>query len=258
MSNIDPSGEERHALSARPGKPTDRRSFLKWSGAAAAALAVGACEDDGDRRTVTEVDPAGATGQLVSFGTGDIGILNYAFALEQIEAAFYERVVRNNFYPGATDEEKRVLTDIRNHEVAHREFFRAALKGDAIRNLTPNFSSINFNSRAQVLETARMFEEVGTTAYNGAGPLLKNPDFLAAAGKIVSVEARQVAALRDLEVPKSRFFAGDDYVNPRLGLAPARSPGEVLPLVDPFVVERFDTRGLPSATLIPIEQWLEL
>jgi hypothetical protein len=257
MSNIDASGGERNAALARFGRKTGRRGFLKWSGAAAAALAVG-CDDDGSSRTITELDRSGATGQLVSFGSGDIGILNYAFALEQIESAFYERVVRNNFYPGATEEEKRVLNDIRDHEVAHREFFRAALKGDAIPNLTPNFGSINFNSRAQVLETARMFEEVGTTAYNGAGPLLKNPDFLAAAGKIVSVEARQVAALRDLEVPKSRFFAGDDYVNPKLGLAPARSPGEVLPLVDPFVVERFDTRGLPSADILPVEQWLTI
>jgi hypothetical protein len=39
-------------------------------------------------------------------------------------------------------------------------------------------------------------EEAGVGAYNGAGPLIKTPDLLTAAGGIVQVEARHAAALR--------------------------------------------------------------
>lgn len=246
------------------GKATGRRTFLQWCGAAATLVAAG-CSDDATR-TITEVLPApppdtlpdpGNT--LVNLGSGDIGILNYAYALEQLEAAFYIRVVEN-FPADFTAEERRVFTDLRNHEVAHREFLKAKLGNNAIGAVTPIFSMVNFNSRQSVLQTAMTFEDLGVTAYNGAGPLLKDATFLAAAGKIASVEARHAAALRDLLRPgeNDRFFAGDDFVNPKLALAPARSPGEVLLLADPFIREKFNTRGLPSADIVPIDQWLQL
>jgi rubrerythrin len=255
-----------HGESREPYEPlnraTGRRTFLKWSGMAATAL-VAACDDDRNR-TITEVLPAPPPDtlpdpgrNLVNLGSGDVGILNYALALEQLEAAFYIMVV-NNFPPDFTEEDRRVFVDLRNHEVAHREFLKAALGDDAIRALTPNFSMVNFNSRESVLQTAMAFEDLGVTAYNGAGPLLTNPDFLVAAGKIASVEARHASAIRDLLQPNTRFFAGDDFVNPKLALAPARSPGEVLAIADPFIMEKFATAGLPSANIVPAEQWIIL
>ncbi|HYC31073.1 MAG TPA: filamin/ABP280 repeat domain-containing protein, partial [Gemmatimonadales bacterium] len=67
-----------------------------------------------------------------SFGAGDTGILNYAFALEQLEAAFYSAVVATP-YAGITPEETQILTEIRDHEVIHREFLRAALADERSR-----------------------------------------------------------------------------------------------------------------------------
>ncbi|MEI9943601.1 MAG: ferritin-like domain-containing protein [Chitinophagaceae bacterium] len=121
---------------------------------------------------VTKIDNDDDDG--ISLGSGDTGILNYAYALEQLEAAFYAQVILNPF-SGMTAAETALLTDIRDHEIAHREFFKAALAGNAIQPLTPDFSSITFTSRDSVLGTAKAFEDLGVSAYNGAGKLIVNP-----------------------------------------------------------------------------------
>ena len=50
-----------------------------------------------------------------------------ALALEQLEAAFYQMVLDGDYFAGASDEEKTIMTDLRNHEVIHREVLRTAL-----------------------------------------------------------------------------------------------------------------------------------
>ena len=105
------------------------------------------------------------------------------------------------------------LTDIRDHEVEHRDFLKKALGDKAIPDLEVDFSAVDFTSRDSVLGTAKMFEDLGVAAYNGAGKLIENADYLLAAGTIVSVEARHAAAIRDLLNLNSVAFAGDDVVD---------------------------------------------
>jgi hypothetical protein len=54
------------------------------------------------------------------------------------------------------------------------------------------------------------------SAYNGAGRLLSNPDYLLLAG-IVSVEARHASAI-NLINPNSADFAGNDVIDMMTGL----------------------------------------
>jgi hypothetical protein len=179
----------------------------------------------------------------VSLGSGDVGVLNYAYALEQLEAAFYTAVLAAP-YAGITAEESEVLTDIRDHEVIHREFLKAALADRAIPDLAVDFTSIDFTSRDAVLGAARSFEDLGVSAYNGAGFLLDDSDFLLTAGKIVSVEARHAAAIRDLIEPLSPAFAGDDVVD-ESGLDTFRAPSQVLPAAGAFITTELDASDLP-------------
>lgn len=183
-----------------------------------------------------------APSEGVNLGSGDIGILNYAFALEQLEAAFYIRAAESP-YAGITSTEAAYLSDIRDHEIAHREFFRKALGSKAIIDLEPNFSSINFSSRESVLGTAKAFEDLGVSAYNGAGRLLTDPNYLLLAGKIVSVEARHAAAIRDLISYNS--FA-DSTVIDMNGLDKSRTPSEVLAIAGNFIKTRINASDLPK------------
>ena len=227
-----------------------RRSFIKLSSAAAlTAFAFGALNPDLlSAKTAflgLPVDDDDNKMRSVELGKGDFGVLNYAYALEQLEAAFYTQVIATP-YSGMTSEERAILTDIRDNEVAHREFFKAALDKKAIPALQVNFTTIDFNSRNSVLNTARTFEDTGVSAYNGAGQLLKNPAFLLIAGKIVSVEARHVATIRDLLQPNSAYFSGDDVTDPATGLDKARLPAEVLPLVAPYIRTQVTANKLPK------------
>jgi hypothetical protein len=103
--------------------------------------------------------------------------------------------------------EQTVLTDIRNHEVIHREFLKAALGANANFTLTTTYGSLNFKDRTAVLAAAKTFEDLGVAAYNGAAQYFTDVNNLLLAGKIVSVEARHAAAIRDLITPLSADFA---------------------------------------------------
>src|SRR5687767_15964449 len=119
-------------------KRLHRRKFLLFTTTAATAAVIGvSCDKDDENRNNNEG---------VNLGSGDTGILNYAYALEQLEAAFYTQVIATPF-SGITTMETEYLRDIRDHEVAHREFFKNALGSNGIPDLEVNFSSINFTSR---------------------------------------------------------------------------------------------------------------
>jgi len=220
--------------------PVKRRAFLKYAGATAgvAALVIAGCDDDDG--------PTNTAGE-VNLGSGDTGILNYAYALEQLEAAFYATVVGNSAFTMIFSvEEQAILTDIRDHEIVHREFFKAALGANAIADLEVDFSTVNFGNRESVLNTAKTFEDLGVSAYNGAGNLLTDGNLLLVAGKIVSVEARHAAAIRDLLNPKSADFAGDDVVDTN-GFDGALMPSEVLTAAHPFIKTKVNGQNLPTS-----------
>lgn len=220
-------------------KNSNRRQFLRMGTmtvAGAGLLLMGCNEDDDMMPTM-----AG----MVSLGSGDTGILNYAYALEQLEAAFYATVMQGSYFANASAEEKIIMGDLEKHERAHREFFKAALGGSAIADLEVDFSSIDFSSRTSVLAAAKTFEDLGVAAYNGAGQFLQNPDFLLIAGKIVSVEARHAAAIRDLINPGSADFAGDDIIDAN-GLERTLNFTQVLTAASAFIKTEIDFSQLPS------------
>ncbi len=228
-----------------------RRDFLRVLGIGGTAVLLpsvfAACDDD---------DPTGnGGGQTATLNLGsEVGILNYAFALEQLEAGFYEAVVASAAYNGMTAEQKEVFTDLRNHEVAHREFFRQVIpSGSRIGNLAFNTTTLNASlaNTASILKTAETFEDLGVAAYNGAGKYLTAGNLLLA-GKIVSVEARHAAAIRDMReglglagTPAGTRFAGDDVVTTDTGLDVVLQPATVLSKVvaSGFVATTVNTSG---------------
>ena len=211
-----------------------RRDFLRVLGIGGTIVLLpsvfGACDDDDD--------PTGNGGNGVTLNLSDeVGILNYAYALEQLEAGFYQAVVASAAFTGMNTEQKEVFTDLRNHEVAHREFLRQHLGSSRIGDLAFNTTTLNtaLATTASILKTSETFEDLGVAAYNGAGKYITTADRLVIAGKIVSVEARHAAAIRDLReglglagTPAGTRFAGDDVVTTDTGLDVVLQPASVL------------------------------
>ncbi len=230
-----------------------RRKFMSYLGLGASALTIGlaACKKESSA-TSSSQNPgalAGATKKIsgdcqgIDLGSGDIGILNYAYALEQLEAAFYTQVFAS-FYSGGTAWEKELLSQIRDHEIAHREFFKTALGSSAIQALTPDFSSIDFTSRASVLGAAKAFEDTGVTAYDGAAQLITTPLYLTLAAKIVSVEARHAAYIRELLSPNS--FADNTVVDSN-GLNMVNTPAAVIDIANMYLTTKICGNNLPTS-----------
>ena len=245
MSDIlQPRGSDDNTLVQPIFTPIKRRSFFMYAGATAGAtaLVLAGCSKDSTSPTVNL--PAGnstTSDGSISLGSGDVGVLNYAYALEQLEADFYAQVVaKSQTVLSAT--EYLYFQQVAKHEAIHRDFFKAALTRDAgsqvLRGLTPKYPANTFTDKATLLATAKAFEDLGVAAYNGAGKLLKSPAYLLLAGKIVSVEARHAAYIRDLITPGS--FAADDQVDVTFGLDKSMKPSDVLTTAQTFITEKLD------------------
>jgi hypothetical protein len=229
----------------------ERRAFFKYAGAGVAilGLAGSSCKKSADNNPAKK--------STIDVGSGDTGILNYAYALEQLEAAFYTQVIATP-YTGITAAETAILTDIRDHEIAHRAFYKAALGSGALAALVTDFSQINFADRTNVLDAAKGFEDLGVAAYNGVAYLIQDAVNLTIAGKIVSVEARHSAAIRNLSTtgtasPFSTFADAtviqpstlNNVANPYNGLEAWRLPSQVLPTVNQYITVNLTATKLP-------------
>ncbi len=209
-------------------RPLRRRVFLQVCGATTAGVVIAGCggdDDDGGGATTTTQPRADVTLDFSQLA----GVLNYAYALEQLEAAFYTQARETVAKPTET-EYGRVIDALKGHEIAHREFFKQVLGDDAVGALEVNFSKVDFDDQKNVLEVASTFENLGVAAYNGAAKYLARIGQdaavpLMAAGDIVSVEARHASVINDLA---GKSFAPDAFDE-------AMAPSEVLEAAAPFL-----------------------
>jgi hypothetical protein len=208
---------------------TTRRRFLGMLAMGGSILMLPsvftACSDD-DSITDPLVDPSRYRLDL----SNDTGILNYAYALEQLEAAFYTAALASPGFTALSTPEKEVLQDLQKHEVIHREFLKQVLGTAALPVIGFNTTTVGTKTatRDVLLSTSQLLEDTGVSAYNGAGKYLTSAANLLVAGKIVSVEARHAAAIRDIrDGTNGTKFAGDDVVNAQ-GLDVKSEPSTVL------------------------------
>ncbi|MBA2240806.1 MAG: ferritin-like domain-containing protein [Solirubrobacterales bacterium] len=164
-------------------EPMDRGSFV-LKGAIAAAAVYG----------VSAVGPL-VRGAFAQGSSGDIDILNYALTLEFLESAFYEMALKET---KLSSEVKGIAETIAKDEAEHVTALEGTIKdlgGKAVKAPGVDFGEA-FADEKTFLTTAITFEDLGVSAYNGAAPMIKSVDVLAAAGSIVQVEARHAAVVR--------------------------------------------------------------
>ncbi|NDJ19801.1 ferritin-like domain-containing protein [Myxacorys almedinensis] len=180
------------ALSSGGRNLLSRRNLMKWGlcGFGAALLT-----------TVPKTVMAQVGAKTLTFSADDVGILNFALLLEELEAAFYPAALSSGKI--TSPREIDYLRAIGNHEAAHVKFLRQVLGSNVLfqtADLSLNQAGLSalISDRSKILNTAVILEDLGVHAYNGAGPSLTNPTYLLAAGSIVSVEGRHAAGVRSL------------------------------------------------------------
>ncbi|MBV9336665.1 MAG: ferritin-like domain-containing protein [Solirubrobacterales bacterium] len=135
--------------------------------------------------------PAVAGAQPAS---SDITILNFALALEYLQASFYTEAERIGALRGALAHQAHVVG---THERGHVKAFQGLLGSAAIKQPQFNFHGVTENPEA-FRSTAVAFEDLATAAYKQQAPLIKSKSYLAGALAIHSVEARHAAWIRRL------------------------------------------------------------
>lgn len=223
-------------------EPKSRRDFFKMMAVGGSVVFLPgiatACATMGSMGGANSATAGSGATVTIDFAKGDVAVLQFAYALEQLEADFYSRVVAAFSGSDLTPADQGVLADIKNHEIIHREFLKTALGSNGF-SLTPTYPNVNFSNRASVLGTARAFEDLGVAAYNGAGQYLTDPGNLTLAGKIVSVEARHSAAIRRMLSPHTGDFAPNAFDN-------VFSPAKVAGVAQGFIVDHLAFANAPS------------
>jgi hypothetical protein len=230
---------------------SNRRSFVRKIGIASAALGAAA---------TIGVTPA------LAQTTTDVDVLNFALNLEFLEAEFYTvattgKTMEASGYnvgpnPGPTTGgnqvnfsnslvfSQQVAMEIAADERAHVKLLLGALGSKAIKKPAINLNALGFGfgSLNDFLKLARIFEDIGVTAYAGAAPLLSTA-VLGTAAKILAAEAEHVANIRlqiaRLNVPTAPALDTVDILPPPSnpnqffsldsnGLAETRTPPQVL------------------------------
>jgi rubrerythrin len=160
-----------------------RGTLVRGSVVGLGALAGGAV---GATELVASPDPRGSAAT-------DKAILTFALLIERLQAAFYAEALRTAGLTGETRQFARVVGE---EERAHVKALEAVLGSAAGTGPRFKFGDA-VSDRARFLATAISLEETGLGVYNGQAVNL-TPKTLAAAARIVSVEARHAGWARAL------------------------------------------------------------
>jgi rubrerythrin len=243
-SQIDTAAREHEeGTSDAQQRLSSRRTFLSGSakllGGGALALGLGAApalakgDDDEDKGT--------------NGGVSDVDILNYALVLERLEYAFYrqnlqrfsEREIEGaSIFEGFGNKVRSRIYEnfvrIRNHEKTHVQTLIKVIKSLGGKPVGDSEYDFGVKSVADFVATARVLEDTGVMAYDGAIAYIDRPGLQTAGATIATVEARHASYLRLLngEVPFPDAF--DD----------PKAPRQVCELVDPFITKSpFDLKA---------------
>ncbi len=198
VDEIDSDGALREAADAVSGDT--RLSFLKKAG-----IGAGAAMSGGALLSALAPSALAASGggrPPASFGSGDVGILNYALTLEYLEAAFYNGATAANMSLNA--QTSSFLKVVTRDENAHVAFLKQHLGSKAAKEPKFDFKGAN-TSPEMFMKTAEVLENTGVHAYSGQALNIKSPAYVKAAVSILTIEARHASVIGLLNEP-----AGND------------------------------------------------
>lgn len=221
----------------------------KNDGISSGALLTGAAVALGAASLLTT--PARAVEPALKFsdipGEGDFQVLNYALALELLEADLYRQALLRLDALGVANSQPDVqyLQEFGTVENEHRDFLITAIKGaggipineSALRGATFDFG-MNQRDRRSVIDLVLLAEATGVKAYLGAIVKFQaGSPYLQTAAAIQGTEARHTSVIT---IIRNIIFNRSDPVAPlqnqNNGIDTTLSPNEVLKMVSPFIV----------------------
>jgi len=236
---MDESRQQDNALRRIDDDPASRKRFLKMvgaGGAGALALLVAACGDDQQTSSNTSSSAGGSTAGsggaakaakadpgIAQFGKGDVGIAKYALTLEYLEADFYKQAAESGMLKGQALELGKEFGD---QEQQHVDALESMLKKLGQQLPDKPTGKFPLDSQDAILNLAATVENLGAAAYLGQAAKIKDPEVLAAALSIHTVEARHASALNQ---------ALGKPATPDGGFAKPASADEVLMKVKPYI-----------------------
>lgn len=204
LTDIDTDGALRETAERLPTR-AQVLSRGAWAAAALGGLALGVLPGAAQAKA----DAKASQRQRAQNTKDDVAILNFALALEYLQASFYTDAERVGALHGGLKEQAKVVG---SHERAHVAAFKKTLGSHAIKEPSFNFRGTTDDPKA-FRATAVAFEDLAVGAYKEQLPKISSNAYLAAAVSIHSVEARHAAWIRQLAgiVPAEHAF--DDPIS---------------------------------------------
>ena len=220
-----------------------RRDFLRAAAVGGAAVAIPSLLT-GCKIGETSLGTAGPTGPLltIDFSSGDTAYLKFLSVYKQIQADLYVRMVAGLSTSDFTVAEQALVTEIKNHEIIHRDTIAAVLGTINAVSPTPKWGTTNFKKAADILVLAYKFEDISVGLVNGMLQHLTSSANIQFALEIQSVEARHSAALRDDLLPKNGSPTG---FSPGTSDAAYALSG-VAAVLQPLIVEALQFTNAPA------------
>jgi rubrerythrin len=204
----------------------DRKRFLKMAGGAGAAsfgaFVLAACGSSSSKTASTAAAPA-TTAAAKPSDSGDVAILNYALTLEYLETEFYGKVVAAGLFKGSVG---ALIKEFGQQEMTHVEAIKGAVEKLGGTPAVKPEGKFPITTASEVAMLAYTVENLGASAYLGQAGNIQNPEVLASALAIHTVEARHAATLGTL-VKKS--------ITPDGAFAKPADMSTVLAAVKPFL-----------------------
>jgi hypothetical protein len=227
---LDPETSVEKLKKIAAGRTLNRRHFMSalgMTGAAAGAGLLSGCS-------------ANTTLQVTSSGLAQSDYLNFALNLEYLEATFYSYITQGTDLPSSltagsgaitgapsakltfAGANAAAITDMLNEvyfdEINHVAELQNLLGVLAVPRPAINLAALGAITATNALSIARLFEDVGVTAYNGALAALSGSS-LTFASQILAVESFHSGALRLAIILQNDATPGTDvYLNAGDGL----------------------------------------
>jgi hypothetical protein len=278
---LDPAATVEKVKRIAAGRALNRRNFLAafgMTGVAAGAGLMSGCNATTTSVPVTSASPA------------ETNLLNFALNVEYLEATFYSFITQGSDLPSnltagggaitgapglvalsgtSAPQTTDLLNEIYFDELNHVTSLRSLLGSAAIPRPAINLAAFGAITATNVLSIARLFEDVGVTAYAGIIPSMTTSN-ATYASQILGIESSHAGAMRLISIQTGTAFmsTGDNfdiipydpgsaalaaagltpygaffptYAGEGPGMTPARNTSQVLAVF-------YGTQGIPAAS----------